>query len=297
MPSLMARLIGGLLRTTGTLRRRYSDGPDFEARIAQSRINPQLPTLKMQAALDIALEEFEGRDIWRIAPKGSTPTAHMLYFHGGGYVYPPVDVHWKFYAHLASKYGLAITAPLYPLAPESDAQATTDWAMRAYRHFIERHDGGFILGGDSAGGGLAAVVGQTVRDGGLRAPSAIILICPWLDVSVSHPDQPAIEPRDCVLTINGARSAGRRYAAALPPNNPRVSPLHGNWDGLPPILCFGGGDDILLPDARAVKAKVPGATYVEGAGLMHDWPIFFLRESRDAQAQMAQFAVAQSATG
>ncbi len=117
----------------------------------------------------------------------------------------------------------------------------------------------------------------------------MILICPWLDISVSHPDQPAIEPRDCVLTIGGTHAAAKLYTRDLSFSDPKVSPLFGNWDGLPPMLMFGGGDDILVPDARALKAKLPSIDYVEEVGMMHDWPIFFLRESRAAQARMAEF--------
>jgi epsilon-lactone hydrolase len=289
IPSMMARIIGGILRTTGVLRRRYSDGPHFDTLIAQSRVNPQLPTDAMKRASNVSMSEFDGRPLWHFAPKTRPVSAHMLYFHGGGYVYPAVDVHWKFFAHLVRHYGLAITVPLYPLAPESNALQTTDWAGRCYRDFLTLHDGPFVLGGDSAGGGLAAVVAQSARDQGLRQASGLLLICPWLDVSLTDPSQPAIEPRDCVLTIDGARAAGRKYAGGLPLDDPRVSPVHGNWGGLPQMLVYGGADDILLPDARGLAAKLPSATYVEGDGLMHDWPIFFLPESRRAQAQMADF--------
>ncbi len=289
MPSLTARLIASLFRLTGSLRKRYSDGPDFLKNIEASRAAQQYPTARMRKRLDVRESPFAGRTIYRIAPKDRPVTGHMLYWHGGGYVYPAVDVHWAFLAHMAEKHGIVSTAPLYPLAPEACAAESVDWAMRFYREFTPDRAGPFIMAGDSAGGGLCSVVAQAARDEGRLLPRALILICPWLDLSVSHPDQLAIEPRDCVLTIGGAQAAGRLYARDLPLDDPRVSPLFGDWGGLPPILSFGGGDDILLPDARALKAKLPSVDYVEEAGLMHDWPIFFLRESRAAQARMADF--------
>jgi len=289
MPSLTARLIATLLRTTGTLRKRYSDGPGFEARIAQSRSQQQFPTAKMRGRVEVSETEFDGRRVFRIAPKGGSAVAEMLYWHGGGYVYPAVDVHWQFYAHMSEKHGIAITTPLYPLAPEANARTTLEWAVRYYCAFAADRTAPFVMGGDSAGGGLCAALAQAMRDEGQPLPRALLLICPWLDISVSHPDQLHIEPRDCVLTVSGAQAAGRLYAADLPLNDPRVSPIHGDWQGLPPILAFGGGDDILVPDARALKKRLPATEYVEEAGMMHDWPIFFLRESRQAQAQMAEF--------
>ncbi len=215
----------------------------------------------------------------------------MLYFHGGGYVYPAVDVHWKYFVRMAQKHGLAITAPFYPLAPEAGAEETVAWAMAVYRDFIANHGGKFILGGDSAGGGLAAAVAQQARDAGLRQADGMLLICPWLDLTVSNPDQKRIEPRDCILTVSGAHAAGRMYARDMALDDARVSPINGDWSGLPPVLTFGGGDDILLTDARALAAKLPTADYIEKDGLMHDWPIFFFAESRQAQAKMAEFAV------
>lgn len=289
MPSLTARLIATLLRTTGTLRKRYSDGPGFEARIAESRASQQLPTAKMRTRVEVSESAFDGCRIFRIAPKNRPASAEMLYWHGGGYVYPAVDVHWQFYAHMAEKHGIAITAPLYPLAPEADASVTLDWAMRYYHVFVAGRTAPFVMGGDSAGGGLCAALVQAMRDEGQPLPCALLLICPWLDISVSNTEQVEIEPRDCVLTVSGAQAAGRLYAGDMPLDDPRVSPIRGNWQDLPPILAFGGGDDILVPDARALKKHLPAVEYIEEAGMMHDWPIFFLRESRQAQAQMAEF--------
>jgi epsilon-lactone hydrolase len=291
MASLLAKVIATVLRTTGSLRKRYSDSPDFLERIAASRTKPDLPTAKMRAQLDISETQLQGRSIWTIKPKDGPPAAHLLYFHGGGYVYPAVDVHWNFMAHMAAKHRIAVTAPLYPLAPEASAAETAAFGLAAYEAFLASHDGPFIMGGDSAGGGLTAVVAMAARDKGLRAASGLLLVCPWLDGSGDHPHQPAIEKRDCVLTLGGIRAAAKLYAADLPISHPRVSPIHANWQGLPPILCYGGGDDILVTDARALKAKLPSIDYREEAGLMHVWPIFFLRESRAAQFEIAEFAV------
>ncbi|MGL5837479.1 MAG: alpha/beta hydrolase fold domain-containing protein [Sphingorhabdus sp.] len=289
MPSLTARLIATFLRTTGILRRRYSDGPDFLANIEKSRFAQQFPDAKMRKWVDVREYDFMGRKIFRFAPRDGAVKGHMLYWHGGGYVYPAVNLHWQFLAHMAQKHGIVTTAPLYPLAPEADAVKAVDWAERFYREFTPDRAGPFIMGGDSAGGGLCAALAQRMRDEGRMLPKALILICPWLDVSCSHPDQPKIEPRDCVLTLGGAQAAGRLYANGLPLDDQRISPLHGNWQGLPPILAFGGGNDILLPDARGLKQRLPSIDYIEGAGLMHDWPIFFLKESRAAQVRIADF--------
>ena len=97
------------------------------------------------------------------------------------------------------------------------------------------------------------------------------------------------EPRDGILTISCIAEGGTLYAGDVPRTDPRCSPIFGNWDGLPPILAFAGGDDILVTDSRALKAKLPSVELIELSGMMHDWPIFSFAESRKAQAKMASF--------
>ncbi len=289
-PSFTARAFQFIIRTLKPLFGQYNGGPKFRALIEKTRrLKPAEPTKRQRKRNAISVRAFESHEIWTIAPANRAPAGTMLYFHGGGYVFRAVPPHWSFFAHLAEVHGIATIAPRYPLAPEHGAMDTLAHAMAVYRDFVAGHDGRFTLGGDSAGGGLAAAVAQAARDGGLRLPDGMLLICPWLDVRVDHPDQPEIEKRDAILSVRGAQEAGQMYARDLPTDDPRVSPIEGRWDGLPPMLLYSGTADILLPDARALAAKLPGADYVEGEGLMHDWPIFFFPESRAAQARMAGF--------
>jgi epsilon-lactone hydrolase len=291
MPSLSAQIIGYILRTTGVYRRMFSDGPGMEKALAKMRSNPPQPKAKHRAAVDMRMEEFQGRPVWHIAPKDRAPSATVLYWHGGGYIYPAMDGHWDFYAEMAAKHGWRMIAPLYPLAPESDVTAITGFALAFYKDLITREDPAtLIMAGDSAGAGLSAAVAMLARDSGLALPAKLLLICPWLNADPSNPEQARIEPRDAILTLGGIRHAGKSYARDVAVTDPRVSPIHGMWDGLPPILAFGGGYDILVTDARALKAKHPAIDYHEEAGMIHDWPIFTFPESRAAQTRMAAFA-------
>jgi epsilon-lactone hydrolase len=291
MPSFVARVAGFVFRTTGVFRKNFAGGPSMHKIIADARAAPvPAPSAKMQAKLDISCDMFEGRAVWTIAPKGHIGPKRLIYFHGGGYVYSAAQPHWDFLCHLADKHGISIIAPLYPLAPEDSAIETTDFALAFYRDLLTRHDPKHLaFGGDSAGGGLTAATLMAARDAGLPLPAKAILICPWLEANPAHPDQAIIEPRDAILTRRGISDAGKLYARDLPLSDPRVSPIHGDWSGLPPTLMFGGGNDILVTDARALKAKLPGVDYFEESGSMHVWPIFGFPESRRAQAQMAAF--------
>jgi epsilon-lactone hydrolase len=291
MASLPARIVGFVLRKTGYFKKNFSGGPAMHSIIAAARAAPpDAPSAKMRARLDIKHDIFDGQSVWHIAPKGHDRPQRLIYFHGGGYVYSAAKPHWDFLCHMADKHGVSIIAPLYPLAPEADAVATTDFALAFYRHLLTTHAAADLaVAGDSAGGGLAVSTMMAARDAGLPLPAKAVLICPWLEADPAHPDQVIIESRDAILTRRGIADAGKLFARDLPLTDPRVSPLHGNWDGLPHILMFGGGDDILVTDARALKAKQPGVDYHEEAGNMHVWPIFVFPESRRAQAHIARF--------
>jgi epsilon-lactone hydrolase len=291
MASLSARIVGFLLRTTGYYRRMYSGGPSFARNIEKIRkARVAEPDAKARAKLDVSVSDFQGRTVWRLAPRGSAPTATLVYWHGGGYVYPPTPGHWSFLAGMAEREGWEIVAPCYPLAPEAEAGQTTQFALDYYRSLIEEKGSAqLIMGGDSAGGGLSAATVQMARDAGLPLPKGLLLICPWLNVVPDHPEQAKIEPRDAILTISGIGEAGAVYGRTIGLTDPRSSPIYGSFVDLPPILAFGGGDDMLVTDARALKSKVPSVEYHEVAGMIHDWPIFTFPESKVAQARMATF--------
>ncbi len=147
-----------------------------------------------------------------------------------------------------------------------------------------------VMARDLAGGGLAAATLMAARDARIALPDKAILICPWLQIAPDHPDQAHIELRDAILTRQGLRAAGMMYAGASGMHDSRASPLRGDWAGPPPLLVFGGSDDILVTDARTLKSRLSEVIYDEREGMMHDWPILFFSESRDAQASMAVFS-------
>jgi len=291
MPALSTRIISFLLRTTGIYRKMFAGGPRMPDFIAKAQSVPSEPSAKVKAALSVTRSDFQGQAVWDIAPRDGAPSATVLYWHGGGYIYPAASAHWDFIAHMAGVHRWRVVAPLYPLAPGHDAVAITAFALDFYKDFAAKMgDAPFLMAGDSAGAGLAAATAMAARDAALPLPAKLILICPWLNVDPVHPDQPGIEPNDAILTIRGIREAGLMYAGTAGVKDRRVSPIFGDWAGLPPILAFGGGSDILVVDARALKDLLPAIDYVELDGMIHDWPIFFFPESRDAQARMAAFA-------
>jgi acetyl esterase/lipase len=218
----------------------------------------------------------------------------VIYLHGGAYVADIVQQHWRFIARMADRLGMRFVVPLYPLAPENQCLAVTSFVLGVYRDVLaSQGPSRLFLMGDSAGGGLALSLAMQVASAALPKPAGLVLISPWLDVTMTAARQEEIERVDSMLMRPGVRAAGRWYAGSLPTKDPRVSPLFGELVGLPPILMFCGTHDILVADARrlALRAEVDGADieYHEEPGLMHVYPLLFFPESRKAQDEIARF--------
>jgi acetyl esterase/lipase len=133
-----------------------------------------------------------------------------------------------------------------------------------------------------------------------QQPSALVLIAPWLDATLSSPAVAAQAATCAMLDVEGLRAAGRWYAGeGADPALPPVSPLGpgASLAGLPPTTVIVGTNDLLLPDARALRdrwgreAGGQRLRYIEGEGMEHDYPIIHLMPEGWAAAQALAAAV------
>ncbi|GAA4681925.1 alpha/beta hydrolase [Frondihabitans cladoniiphilus] len=231
--------------------------------------------------VDVTETTVQGRPVVRLTPRGAASGRHLIYLHGGCYTFGILTVHWNLLATLADRSGVTITVPLYGLAPTyhpAEAYALLD---EVYANVVEAAAGRPVfLGGDSAGGGLAlgqalrlrdgSVVGGAHGTGGGRhsteiapgdapAPAGLILLSPWLDVTLSAPQIADVAPLDPMLGRAGLVEAGDLWRGDLDGHDPLVSPLYGDLRGLPPIFVHQGDRDILLPDAKQLARTVTRA--------------------------------------
>ena len=115
-----------------------------------------------------------------------------------------------------------------------------------------------------------------------------MLLSPWLDLTLSHPDLPAAEARDPWLSTAGLRETGRAWAGGDDPTDPRLSPGNGPLAGLAPVHVYVGTRELCLPDSLRLRdrAAAEGArvelTVCEGA--VHVYPLVPAPEGRAAAA-------------
>jgi acetyl esterase/lipase len=200
-------------------------------------------------------------------------------------------------ALLARRCGCRVVAPNYRLAPEHPFPAALDDALAVYRHLLGsgQEPGKIAVSGDSAGGGLAVALMMALVEAGDPLPAAAVLMSPWVDLTLSSKTCSANAGIDAVLNVPtlGAWAAG--YSGVLGLEHPLVSPLFGNFGGLPPMLIQVGGDEVLLDDARRLAARAAEAgVAVElrvWEGLWHCWQVLgtLVPENKASMAQVAAF--------
>jgi acetyl esterase/lipase len=230
-----------------------------------------------------------------VAPEGTADAATVLYLHGGAYEAGSAATHRSVVAGLAAGSGRTIFAPDYRLAPEHPAPAALEDALAVYEAMVADADGPLALAGDSAGGGLALALAVAAREQGLPGPSALALISPWLDLTLSGASVAENESRDAMLPVPHLEAAAAAYTAALGAENPICSPIRADLAGLPPMLIHAGGNELLLSDSRDLAERA-GAAGVDARlrideGLWHDFHVHagMLEEADAAIAELGEF--------
>ncbi|GAB3584663.1 alpha/beta hydrolase [Amycolatopsis endophytica] len=252
-----------------------------------------LPPPAVRGQVDLDRSEVHGHPVYTVRPRANATSRHVLYFHGGAYVHQIQDDHWRFFARLIARTGCTVTAPLYPLAPGSHYDDTLSMVQATYKEKMDQvAPGDQILMGDSAGGGLSLVLARSLRDQGRPQPKEIVLLSPWLDVTMDDPAAPEYDRHDPYLGIAGLREAGRLYAGGLDLASELVSPINGDLRGLGELSCFIGTRDVLLADARNLydKAREQGVPleYWEYGGMFHAWMIANIPEAKHATDRIAE---------
>lgn len=295
MRSFSARVVNGMLRLRG-LKKSFGHESDIRKAVAKDRARgPAVPGKSVLALCDVREERVEGSLCYHLTPKSGGSGQHIVYFHGGGYVFDIVAEHWGFLAKLIAATGVSVTVPIYPLAPEADWRDGYRVAEAVYADALERHDAKRIaLMGDSAGAGMALGLAMMLRDSGAALPGKIALLSPWLDATASDPEQEALSPYDRIIALNGLRTMGRWWAghsgdpAAFP-----VSLLDADLTGLPPVGIWSGTHDVLYPDARRYKAKADAAgvriAYHVYQQMQHVWMLLPVAEAKPALLQIVSF--------
>ena len=247
----------------------------------------------IQKRFDLRMHKKNGRNIWTLKPKQNVSEKIILYIHGGAYIYNISKYHWKLIEELLYKTNATIVIPDYPLAPAACYADVYEFIEDIYSEILAKVSSeNIIIMGDSAGAGFALSFAQKLRDKNNPQPSQIILLSPWLDLTMSNPSIIKYDDKDKILGIKGLQMAGKAYAGTLDMQDYKVSPIYGNHSGLGEISLFIGTHDLFIADARKFKRIMENNDipihYFEYPKMFHAWMIITsLKESQHAIKQMS----------
>jgi len=217
-------------------------------------------------------------------PRGAQgPGAGIVYFHGGGFVIGDLDTHDSFLRRLSASSGVRVLSVDYRLAPEHPFPAAHDDALAATRWaFDHAAEIGFdpkriAVGGDSAGGNLAAAISLEMRDDPQRKLAFQLLLYP-----ATAMEKDTQSRRDLgeghLLTAEVMQWFGDHFGVSGHPQQHRAEPGNvADVSGAPAALIVTAGFDPLKDEGKAYAEKLSAAgvqaRHVEHGGFVHDFYI------------------------
>ncbi len=200
--------------------------------------------------------------LWVTTPK-SDHRRVLLYFHGGGYIAGSPHSYRGMAGRLALLSGYPLVLPTYRLGPEYPLPAALLDARAAWGALLDQ---GFapadiVVGGDSAGGGLALCLLANLAAEGIL-PAALIGFSPWTDLSGSGASMTENAGADPLLPAHRLPELVRFATnGGVAPEDPRISPLFADFPSAPPVLFQVSETEILRDDTvrMADKLRATGA--------------------------------------
>lgn len=248
------------------------------------RIKSKKPTRKVKKIANVKKYKINKNKLYKIIPKeNKNNNVNILYFHGGAYSGGLNKTHWNFISRLCKDIGANIFVPDYPLIPKNTYKDVFNMIDEIYESYINQDE--FIVIGDSAGAGISLAFSQKLGQENKKMPKKIILISPWLDITMKNPEIDEIQKNDKCLNKAVLKLAGDLYCGKENPDNYLVSPINGPTDKIDNIYFFTGTYDILNPDIHFFKEKIDNKKICiyEKEKAKHNWILEIDKNEEDYQ--------------
>jgi acetyl esterase len=211
----------------------------------------------------------------------------LVFFHGGGFVVGDLETHDGLCRLICRDAGVHVLAIDYRLAPEHPAPAAVDDCFAAYQWALEHaaelgaDPTRVAVGGDSAGGNLAAVVSQLARGRDVPVPALQLLLYPVVDFAAETRSKTLFSDGYFLTKVDIDWFRSHYLSGSqLDPSDPRISPLLAeDLTGLPPAMVLTGGFDPLRDEgnqyAEALAAAGVPVDHRQFGSLVHGFANFF----------------------
>jgi epsilon-lactone hydrolase len=235
---------------------------------------------------------------WVVAP-GADPNVRVLYLHGGGYVAGSGGNYLPLAADISAAAKCVVLLVDYRLAPEHPFPAGLEDCLRVYQWMRETGPTGpkparaTFIAGDSAGGGLTLATLLALRDRKMPLPNGGIPLSTFADLTCSSQSIQTQADKELYMYPGCLPQFVELYAPSQDLRHPLISPVFGDYTGIPPLLIQAGDYEVLRDDSTRVAEKAQAAgvevTLEIWPGQVHVFQIRGLPESRDAIQHIAEF--------
>ncbi|WP_337077768.1 alpha/beta hydrolase [Acinetobacter pittii] len=232
-----------------------------------------------------------------ILPRSIKSGLGILYLHGGGYVVGSSKSHAKLAAQIGHAAQAQVWLPEYRLAPEHPSPAAIEDVIAVYKALLAQGQDPkkLVIAGDSAGGGLSLSAAIAIRNAGLPLPTALVLLSPWVDLSLSGSTIKTHAAQDAMLSEDWLAWCAKNYCGQKSATDATCSPLYADLTGLPSVLIHVGTEEVLLDDAKRLagqteKYGIPTNLRVyDRVGHVFQFHAGILNESNDSIERIGQF--------
>ncbi|WP_066305010.1 alpha/beta hydrolase [Bacillus sp. FJAT-29814] len=238
---------------------------------ALSAFTPVAPDVKVEK---VTVEGIPAE--WLTAPNAKEDRV-FLYLHGGAYIMGSCNTHRFLASKLSRSTATRVLLPEYRLAPENPYPSAVEDALIAYRWLVNSgvSPKNIVIGGDSAGGGLALSTLLSLKEAGDQLPALAVLLSPWTDLAGTGESMETRKDADPWLKPEASRATPVLYIRDLDPCYPHVSPIYADLSGLPPMLVHVGNDEILLDDSVRLVDRSRAAGVEASLKIWEDmWHVF-----------------------
>ena len=273
MPSIMAHIYNTVLRLM----------PQHEGDYAKQRKRNDRRPPKLPKGVTVEQITLGGLPAERIVKSGSAK-GWIFYIHGGGFTTGSARERRSLCQFITDRYGYHCLSINYRLAPENKWPAQLEDCEKAWLDTIRLGIAPekTVFMGESAGGTLVLSLALLLKEKELPLPKAIAAFSPGTNNAEHYPSHTENAKTDYMLRDLIAKGIGEpvfgKNASAMLLHSPLVSPVYGDYSGLPPVFLAVSDTEALYDDSRVLYRKLKAEGHQTRLdvqhGVCHAYPMF-----------------------
>ena len=299
MQSFRSRLVIGLIRNRHLFSLKLKpEVIDDTFSVKQFRENVDKSSARIKLPKNVSAQKFsfDGINAEWIIPREPQQDKVLLYIHGGGFISGSCLTHSMHVAKFADLCSLKSMVFDYRLAPEYPFPAAVDDCKSAYKWLLKQgyRPDNIIVGGESAGATLTLSLLLALKADNIVLPKAAFSISPVTDLSCQAKSFEYNAKND-VAPMGSWTVWTNLYIAGSDTKNPLLSPLFGNYEGIPPLYICVGTHEIHYDDcvnvANVAKKYGVDVTLRQWEKMIHAFPLLspLFPEAKKALSEICEF--------